>query len=75
MTARFFLVLVSAVSVASPALARNYYPVENTRTLKCYVLPKKPKTRTVMVLGDGTPYKTRSEARAALAASAACKPK
>jgi len=72
-SARLFVVCITALGVASPALARNYYPVQNTRTHKCYVLPKKPKSKTVVILGNSAAYKTRNDARTALGAFAACK--
>jgi hypothetical protein len=72
-SARFCVVCITALGVASPALARNYYPVQNTRTHKCYVLPKKPKSKAVVVLGNNTAFKTRNDARSALATFAACK--
>jgi len=70
---RVLAISIAVVGVATPALARNYYPVQNTRTHKCYVLPKKPKSKNVVILGNGTAFKTRNEARAALATFAVCK--
>jgi hypothetical protein len=72
-SARFFVVCITALGVAAPALARNYYPVQNTRTHKCYVLPKKPKSKSVVILNNSAAYKSRNDARTALATFAACK--
>jgi hypothetical protein len=60
------------LGLASPASARNYYVVQNTKTLKCSVLPKKPKGKTVVIVSGTIAYKTRKEAYAALRAAAHC---
>ena len=60
------------IGLASPASARNYYVVQNTKTLKCSVLPKKPKGKTVVIVSGTTAYKTRKEAYVALHAATAC---
>ena len=65
-------VLALVIGIASPALARNYYVVQDTKTHKCFVLPKKPKGKTVVIVSNSPAYKTRGEARGALAALAAC---
>jgi hypothetical protein len=61
------------VGSASPTSARNYYVVKNIKSLKCYVLPKKPKAKTVVLVNGGTIYRTRSDARAAVDTLAGCK--
>ena len=58
---------------ASPGFARNYYAVQNLKTLKCYVLPKKPKTTTVVLVTESTAYRSRDEARDALGSSLLCR--
>ena len=73
MQARFLLACLIVIGLASPAFARKYYIVQNTKTLKCSVLPKKPKGKTVVLVSGSTSYKTRNEARAALRISAPCK--
>ena len=62
-----FVIIGSAV----PAFATKYYVVQNSKTLKCSVVPKKPKGKTVVLVGGGTPYKTRSDARATFGPSQA----
>jgi hypothetical protein len=73
MQAKFLLACLIIIGLASPAFARKYYIVQNTKTLKCSVLPKKPKGKTVVIVSGSTFHKTRNEARAALRISAACK--
>jgi hypothetical protein len=73
MKTTFLAVLFLLVGLAGPAFATKYYVVQNSKTLKCSVVPKKPKGKTVVLVGAGTAHKTRSEARAALRAAASCK--
>jgi hypothetical protein len=73
MKARFLLACLIVSGLATPALARKYYIVQNTKTLRCSVLPKKPKGKTVVLVGGSSAYKTRNEARAALRTAAPCK--
>jgi hypothetical protein len=61
------------VGWTSPASARDYYAVQNLKTLKCYVLPKKPKTMTVVLVPGSTAYSSREEARNALGSFPLCK--
>src|SRR5262249_11369806 len=71
--ARLLVGILIAVGLVTPAAARNYYIVENTKTHKCSVLPKKPKSKTVVLVKGSPPYKTRAEARAAMGTFAPCK--
>jgi hypothetical protein len=64
-----FVIIGSAV----PAFAAKYHVVQNSKTLKCSVVPKKPKGKTVVLVGGGTPYKARSDARAFLRTVASCR--
>ena len=59
--------------LASPAAARNLYVVKNLITDKCYVLPKKPKTKTVVLVNGSIAYKSRAEARSAVKNFVPCK--
>jgi len=47
--------------IVTPALA-DYYVVQDAATKKCTIVKEKPTTTTVTVLGDGTVYKTETEA-------------
>ena len=59
--------------IGQRGLATKYYVVQNSKSLKCSVVPKKPKGKTVVLVGGGTPYKTRSDARATLRTVASCR--
>jgi hypothetical protein len=70
--ALLIVVFVVALGSTSPALARSYYVVQNSKTHNCFVLPKTPKGKTVVLLPGSGIYKTRAEARAALVTFAVC---
>ena len=73
MQARVLVACLIVIGLASPALARKYYVVQNSKTLRCSVLPKNPKGKTVVLVSGSMSYKSRSEARAALRALPPCK--
>ena len=73
MQTRVLVACLIVIGLASPALARKYYVVQNSKTLRCSVLPKKPKGKTVVLVSGSMSYKSRSEARAALRALPPCK--
>jgi hypothetical protein len=62
------------IGLASPASARNYYVVQNTKTLKCSVLPKKPKGKTVVIVSGTTAYKRKRTRLCTLRRPATCDP-
>jgi hypothetical protein len=74
MKTKIVLACLLSVGLASPAFA-DYYVVQNNKTHKCTFAKSKPseKSKTVVLVGDGTAYKTKAEATTALGAIAACK--
>jgi hypothetical protein len=74
MKTKIVLACLLSVGLASPAFA-DYYVVQNNKTHKCTVAKSKPseKSKTVVLVGDGTAYKTKAEATTALGTIAACK--
>ncbi len=67
------VVAALALFIATPAFA-DYYVVQNATSKKCNVASKQPTGTKVVLVGDGTAYKTKKEARDALNAADACKP-
>ena len=61
-----------AVIVATPALAQEFYVVQDTATKKCTVVAQKPTTTTTVVVGDGKVFKTQTEAEAAVKTITVC---
>ena len=73
MIAKWIIASIVSGALAAPAVTRNYYVVQNTKTQKCSVLPKKPKSKTVVLVRGSVIYKSRAEAQAALKTFAACR--
>jgi hypothetical protein len=75
MNTKFAVACLLMIAVASPAFAASYYVVQNQKTHKCSVAKSKPseKSKTVVLVGDGTVYKTKDEATTAMGAIDACK--
>jgi hypothetical protein len=72
---KFRVVLAAAAiaAVATPALAQTFYVVQDTSTKKCTIVVSKPTTQTMVVVGDGKVYTTRTEAEAAVKTITVCK--
>ena len=62
-----------ALVIATPAFAAEYYIVQSASSKKCSVASKKPTSDKMALVGDGTAYKSKKEARAAMKAADACK--
>jgi hypothetical protein len=61
------------VVLASPALAQEFYVVQDTATKKCTIVDKKPTvTTTTVVSPGGTVYKTRAEAETGMKTIKVC---
>jgi hypothetical protein len=75
MKTKLLLTSILAIGVASPAFAASYYVVQNTKTHKCSVSATKPseKSKTLVLVGDGTVYTTKTEATTAMGTINECK--
>jgi hypothetical protein len=61
------------VALATPALAQEFYVVQDTATKKCTIVDKKPTvTTTTVVSPSGTVYKTRAEAETGMKTIKVC---
>src|SRR5262249_24020361 len=63
-----------ALVIATPTFAAEYYVIQSASSKKCTVASKKPTSDKMTLVGDGTAYKTKKEARTALKAADVCKP-
>src|SRR4051794_25266710 len=72
MKSQLALGAVLSIAVTSPVLAQQYYVVQDSATKKCTVVHEKPTTTTMTVVGDGTVYKTETEAQSALKTTKVC---
>ena len=50
----------------------EFYVVGDTTTKKCTIVQQKPTTTTTTVVGDGTVYKTRTEAESGMKTTKVC---
>jgi hypothetical protein len=69
------LIAAAALVVAftAPALAQEFYVVQDTATKKCTIVEQKPTTTTMTVVTPaGTVYKTRTEAEAGMKTVKVC---
>jgi hypothetical protein len=69
------LVLATVLAAfVTPALAADaFYVVQDVKTKKCTIVDKKPTTTTeTTVVGDGTVYKTRTEAETGMKTVKVC---
>ena len=62
-----------AVMFATPALAAEFYVVQDTATKRCQIVEQKPTSSTTVVVGDGKVYTSRTEAQSALGSVEVCK--
>ena len=62
-----------AVAFATPALAAEFYVVQDSSTKRCQIVEQKPTTSTTVVVGDGKVFTTRNEAQTAMSAIEVCK--
>jgi hypothetical protein len=75
MKRKLLLTSIVAIGIASPALAASYYVVQNTKTHKCMVVLQKPSatSKTFVLLGADTGYKSKSDATTAMGTINECK--
>ena len=57
---------------ATPALAAEFYIVQDTTTKRCSIVEQRPTTQTMVVVGPGTAFTTRSEAETSMKTVKVC---
>ena len=72
MKLRYVIAALMITAVATPALAEEYYVVQDTGTKQCTIVSQKPTTTTTVVVGNGVAYKTRTEAEGAMKTVKVC---
>ena len=70
-------IVTAALMLAATSLpafaADEFYVVQDVKTKKCTIVDKKPTTTTeTTVVGDGTVYKTRTEAETGMKSVKVC---
>jgi hypothetical protein len=67
--------LVCAAALAAfvtPALAAEFYVVQDVKTKKCTIVDKRPTSTETVVVGDGKVYTTRAEAETGMKTVKVC---
>jgi hypothetical protein len=59
-------------ALATPALAAEFYIVQDTATKHCTIVEQKPTSQTTVVVGGGRTYTTRQEAEGAMKTVKVC---
>jgi hypothetical protein len=76
MNIKTIAVAAFALSAATPALAAEFYVVQDATTKKCTVVDTKPTAATMTVVSpSGKVYTTREEAESALKTITVCETK
>jgi len=68
---KLFTAAVLTAAFATPALAQEFYIVQDTSTKRCQIVEQRPTTTTTTVVGDGV-FTTRVEAESAMKTVKVC---
>ena len=71
---KYVVVVALLITVATPALAAEFYVVQDPTTKRCNVVSEKPDGKTWVMVGTEV-YGTKEEAKAAKKANPDCKKK
>ena len=71
MRTKLLIAAAGLVAFVTPALAADYYIVQDTSTKRCSIVEQRPTTQTTTVVGDKT-YTTRTEAEGAMKTVKVC---
>jgi len=71
MPVRTLIISAALLTVATPALAAEFYVAKNSETGKCAVVEEKPDGTTMVMIGTES-YATKPEAKKAKKAAAEC---
>ena len=69
---RKLVIAAALAAVATPALAAEFYIVQDTSTKRCTIVEQRPTTQTMVVVGDGKVFTTRTEAESAMKTVQVC---
>jgi hypothetical protein len=64
---------VVLAAFATPALAQNFYIVQDTSTKKCTIVEQRPTTTTTVIVGGDRMFTTRAEAETHMKTVEVCK--
>jgi len=72
MRMKLLVAAAAFAALATPALAAEFYIVQDTTTKRCTIVEQKPSTQTTVVVGNGKTYTTRQEAEGAMKTVKVC---
>ena len=61
-----------AIAFVTPALAAEFYVVQDVKTKRCTIVDKKPTVKETVVVGDGKVFTTRTEAETGMKSIKVC---
>jgi vancomycin permeability regulator SanA len=71
MRTKLLLAAVAVAAFVTPALA-DFYIVQDSSTKRCTITEQRPTTQTSVIVGNGTVYKSRTEAEGAMKTVKVC---
>lgn len=71
MALKHVLAGLALTALVTPAVAAEFYVVQDTSSKRCTIVEQKPTTTTTVVVGNGT-YTSRTEAETALKSVEVC---
>jgi hypothetical protein len=71
MRMKLLVAVAGFAAFATPALAAEFYIVQDTATKRCTIVEQRPTTQTTVVVGDSR-YTTRQEAEGAMKTVKVC---
>jgi hypothetical protein len=72
MRIRLLIAAAGLVAFVTPSLAAEFYIVQDTATKRCTIVEQRPTTQTMVVVGPGTAFTTRTEAEAGMKTVKVC---
>jgi hypothetical protein len=72
MRMKLFAAAALVTAIATPALAAEFYVVQDSTTKRCTIVEQKPTTQTSVIVGDGRVYTSRTEAEGAMKTVKVC---
>jgi hypothetical protein len=72
MRTKSIIAAAGIAALASPALAAEFYIVQDSGTKRCTIVEQRPTTQTSVIVGDGTVYTSRVEAETAMKTVKVC---
>ena len=72
MGSKHLLTALAIAAFATPALAAEFFVVQDTSTKRCQIVEQRPTSSTTTVVGDGKVFTSRTEAETAMGSIQVC---